>query len=182
MSIYIVDVEADGPVPGLYSMVSFGAVRLDQDLKTTFYGKTAPITDQFIPEALAVSGHSREEHLDFPWHQHTMEEFAQWIKETNKDGRAILVSDNPSFDKAFISYYFHLCKMPDPFGHSARRIGDLYAGLTKDWFGGGKFKRFRKTKHTHNPVDDALGNAEALLEIAKQHGLRLPLTKVRNDD
>ena len=27
------------------------------------------------------------------------------------------------------------------------------------------WKKFRKTKHTHNPVDDAKGNAEALKHI-----------------
>ncbi len=34
------------------------------------------------------------------------------------------------------------------------------------------FKHLRKTKHTHNPVDDAIGNAEALLEM-KQMGLKI---------
>ena len=30
MSYFFVDVEADGPCPGLYSMVSFGAVKFDE--------------------------------------------------------------------------------------------------------------------------------------------------------
>lgn len=30
----------------------------------------------------------------------------------------------------------------------------------------------RKTKHTHNPVDDAIGNAEALLQM-KDMGLKI---------
>ena len=34
------------------------------------------------------------------------------------------------------------------------------------------FKHLRKTKHTHNPVDDAKGNAEALQSMIKM-GLRL---------
>ncbi len=33
------------------------------------------------------------------------------------------------------------------------------------------FKHLRKTKHTHNPVDDARGNAEALLQM-KEMGLK----------
>jgi hypothetical protein len=33
-------------------------------------------------------------------------------------------------------------------------------------------KRLRKTKHTHHPVDDAKGNAEALLKMMKQ-GLKI---------
>ncbi len=51
------------------------------------------------------------------------------------------------------------------FGFSARRIGDLYCGVVKD--SRAKWKHLRKTTHTHNPVDDAKGNAEALLEIEK---------------
>lgn len=33
MSLFCVDIEADGPAPGLYSMVCFGIVRLQTDLK-----------------------------------------------------------------------------------------------------------------------------------------------------
>ena len=36
------------------------------------------------------------------------------------------------------------------------------------------FKHLRKTAHTHHPVDDALGNAEALLEMKKM-GLKIAL-------
>ena len=62
MSWFVVDVEADGPCPGLYSMVSVGVVRLDDNLGTKFLGQMAPISDVWIPEALAVSGISRQEH------------------------------------------------------------------------------------------------------------------------
>ncbi|MEM8605165.1 MAG: exonuclease, partial [Cyanobacteria bacterium P01_H01_bin.121] len=48
--------------------------------------------------------------------------------------------------------------------------GSLYKGLQKDTFT--NFKHLRKTKHTHNPVDDALGNAEALLQM-KEMGLKI---------
>ncbi|HQP02825.1 MAG TPA: exonuclease, partial [Bacteroidia bacterium] len=33
-------------------------------------------------------------------------------------------------------------------------------------------KLYRKTRHTHHPVDDAKGNAEALLQFRKM-GLRV---------
>jgi hypothetical protein len=41
-------------------MISFGAVLVNEQLDKTFYGKLKPISDKFIPEALAVSGHSRK--------------------------------------------------------------------------------------------------------------------------
>lgn len=38
----MVDVEADGPIPGDYSMVSFGAVIVEPRLERTFYGCLCP--------------------------------------------------------------------------------------------------------------------------------------------
>lgn len=39
MSYIMVDVESDGPIPGDYSMISFGAVVVDETLDKTFYGR-----------------------------------------------------------------------------------------------------------------------------------------------
>jgi len=52
---FTVDVEADGPIPGDYSMVSFGAVAVEPTLQHTFYGEVKPISNKWVPEALAVS-------------------------------------------------------------------------------------------------------------------------------
>ena len=65
MSLIVVDIEADGAIPHKYSMVCFGAVVVEPSLSKTFYGKTKPISDEFVAEALAISGFSREEHLTF---------------------------------------------------------------------------------------------------------------------
>ena len=45
MSYIVVDVEADGEIPFKYSMVCFGAVIVEPTLNKTFYGKTAPISE-----------------------------------------------------------------------------------------------------------------------------------------
>src|SRR6266516_419541 len=52
MSYVIVDIESDGPIPAEFSMVCFGAVVFDDRLDRTFYRRTRPISDQFVPEAL----------------------------------------------------------------------------------------------------------------------------------
>ena len=54
MSYVVVDVESDGPIPAEYSMVCFGAVVFDEKLDKSFYGQTHPISDRFVPEALAA--------------------------------------------------------------------------------------------------------------------------------
>jgi DNA polymerase III epsilon subunit-like protein len=171
MSLVIVDVESDGPIPAEFSMVCFGAVVFDDRLERTFYGRTRPISDRFVPEALAVSGFSREQHMAFDDPKAVMENFAVWLGEQTK-GRPIFVSDNLAFDWQFINYYFHRFLGRNPFGFSGRRIGDLYAGLVKDAFKATEWKKYRVTAHTHNPVDDARGNAETLRKF-KELGLKI---------
>ncbi len=170
MGLYVVDVESDGPAPGLYSMVCFGAVKLSDELDQTFYGQTAPITDASKPDALAISGFSREEHEGFEDPKVVMEHFFAWVVETNGNGRPVFASDNPAFDWQFINYYFHKYVGENPFGYSARRIGDIYCGMQMNAYA--PWKHLRKTTHDHHPVNDAKGNAEALLEM-KRLGLKL---------
>lgn len=173
MSYIVIDVESDGPVPHLYSMVCFGAVVVEPSLSKTFYGQTKPIADQWIPDALAVSGFTREEHERFEDPATVMKRFAEWLN-VNSNGRPIFISDNPAFDWQWINYYFHAYCGKNPFGFSARRIGDLYCGMKMDAGLNSEWKRlFRKTKHDHHPVNDAKGNAEALLEM-KKLGLKFP--------
>jgi hypothetical protein len=100
-----------------------------------------------------------------------MENFAAWLDQHSK-GHPVFVSDNLAFDWQFINYYFHRFLGRNPFGFSGRRIGDLYAGLVKDASKATEWKKFRRTEHTHNPVDDARGNAEAL-KYFKELGLRI---------
>jgi len=173
MSYIVVDVEADGEIPYRNSMVCFGAIIIDEKLDKTFYGKTKPISDLWVPDALAVSGFSREDHLKFDEPVKVMKDFAEWIK-ANSNGKPTFISDNPAFDWQWINYYFHMYYGSNPFGFSARRIGDLYCGLMKDAGVNKDWKRlFRKTKHTHHPVDDAKGNAEALLAFRDKLGLKI---------
>jgi hypothetical protein len=46
--------------------------------------------------------------------------------------------------------------------------------VVKDAFA--SFKHLRKTTHTHHPVDDAKGNAEALLAIVRNFGVKIGLS------
>jgi hypothetical protein len=168
----MVDVESDGPIPGDYSMISFGAVKVDGTLDKTFYGRLKPVSDKFIPEALAVSGHTREETLTFDDPKKVMNDFKNWISKVCND-RPIFISDNNGFDWMFVCWYFHHFLGENPFGFSSQNLGSVYKGMEKDMFT--NFKHLRKTKHTHHPVDDAKGNAEALLTMKYELGLNMKL-------
>src|SRR6478609_8511345 len=110
MSYIVVDVESDGPVPHLYSMVCFGAVVVEPTLSKTFYGQTKPISDLWDSEALAISSFSREEHLEFEDPKKVMERFWAWVikvKMGSNGQKVTFISDNPVFDWQWINYYFY---------------------------------------------------------------------------
>jgi hypothetical protein len=172
MSYIMVDVESDGPIPGDWSMVCFGAVVVEPSLAKTFYGRTRPISEKWDPEALAISGISREQHAGFDDPRDVMGRFEAWIQESSK-GRPRFISDNNGYDWMFICWYFQHFLGRNPFGHSSANLGSLYKGLVKDDFQ--NFKHLRKTTHTHHPVDDAKGNAEALLTLKRDLGLKIAL-------
>lgn len=169
MSYFVVDVEADGPCPGLYSMVCFGVVKVDNSLDSSFYGRVRPISNKYDPAALQISGFTREEHLSFPHPLGVIYSFTIWLQR-NSRGKPIFISDNPAFDWQWMNYYFHSFFGRNPFGYSARRISDLYCGMQRNAHA--KWKHLRQTEHTHNPIDDARGNAEALLAM-RDMGLKI---------
>ena len=172
MSYFMVDVEADGPCPGRYSMISFGALLVKPDLDVTFHGQLRPVSERYDHASLAVSGLSREQTLAFPEARGVMESFAAWIA-AHTTGRPMFVSDNNGFDWQFINWYFHEFLGKNPFGHSSTNLGSLYKGIVRDTTQ--NFKHLRRSRHTHHPVDDARGNAEALLHMAQSMKLKIDL-------
>jgi len=94
----------------------------------------------------------------------TFAKFRDWLELRQP---ITFVSDNPAYDFQWINFYFWRYFGGNPFGHSGRRIGDLYAGLTGDIHNTQRWKRLRRIVHDHHPVHDALGNAEALIRMLK---------------
>lgn len=141
--VVVVDCEA-GPAPiPPHTMREFGAVHVSSG--ATFHGAE----EDLRRDPLKV-----------------MRAFSLWLETTVK-GAPVFVSDNPAYDWQWINSYFWQHLGFNPFGHSARRIGDYYAGLVGDWTASSHWKRLRVTKHDHHPVHDAQGNAEALLRMFK---------------
>ena len=137
--LVFVDCEGNGkgaPGPGGGVLTEFGAVISPGQ---TFHGR-----DNSLP---------------------TFTSFRRWLMENCKSSRPVFVSDNPAYDWQWINYHFWEYFGENPFGHSARRISDFYAGLVGDWDNTQKWKRLRVTKHDHDPVNDAMGNYEAFQRL-----------------
>ena len=134
--LVFVDCESQGPCPVVGKLTEFGAVI---DANNWFHGHNDTAA--------------------------TFARFDQWLDKNCKGRRPVFVSDNPAYDWQWINYGFWLHRGYNPFGHSARRISDFYAGLVGNWTETQKWKRLRVTEHRHNPVDDAMGNYEAFQRL-----------------
>ena len=117
MTCFMVDVEADGPIPGDYSMISFGVVIVEAGLNRTFSARLRPISENWFEDALAVSGHTREETLTFNDPASVLNSCRDWIGAQTK-GHPLFVSDNNGFDWQFVNWYFWHFTGGNPFGHS----------------------------------------------------------------
>lgn len=164
MGLIFTDCEAYGNTPVIGQLTEFGMV--DYDTFDTFHGIIVPSEpskeNPAIPKRAIISQYElamREKAV--------FQECYEWLLKHRGKGGLVFVSDNVAFDWQWINAGFWKHLNLNPFGHSGRRISDFYAGLTGDFRNTQKWKRLRITKHDHNPVHDALGNAEAFKRIMK---------------
>jgi hypothetical protein len=157
-----VDVEADGPIPGPYSMLSLGmAVAGHPDL--TFYTELKPISDDFVPEALAVSGLDRD-HLiaEAPTAEDAMAAAATWVNGLRKQGKPVFLAAPAVWDGMFVHWYFTRFTGRSPFGATGSGVDlrSYWMGRTGGtWFGSRKTDILRAVgltlPHTHHAGEDA---------------------------
>ena len=168
---FVIDVETDGPCPGMFNMIEFGIVSVEDNSKR-FHGKIYPdiMNDGGDLRARSVCGISWEEQQTFEKPNVVMSNAVDFIiKNSDPKERLVFWSDNNGFDWSFWNYYCHKYVGENPFGWSSRRIGDLFAGYKRKHRSTVQWKKFRKTSHDHNPVNDALGNAQALRTIVNNY-------------
>jgi hypothetical protein len=157
-NLIVVDCEAWGGAPCVGKLTEFGAVHYETG--QWFHGKIwehrvnpdnpaqslQPLNMVALPEAVFA-------------------DFRQWLTRLPDKNRPVFVSDNPAYDWQWINDGFWQTQGMNPFGHSARRIGDFYAGLMGSFSSTQTWKNLRVTTHDHNPVHDAQGNVEALRRL-----------------
>jgi len=187
-NIYIsIDVEADGPIPGMNSMLQFGAAAFDISSPTA----RTPISTfkaniELLPGAVqspntmkwwATQGDAYEntrKNLQTP--TAAMQGFLQWI--SLLPGKPTLVGYPVTYDFEFIHWYTMMYgNIPDdercPFGFQGLDIKTLAAEklgipfrsvrkrrMPKHWFEGAP-------KHTHDGLDDAIG--QGVLYVNMMH-------------
>ena len=188
MEIYVsTDVEADGPIPGPNSMLSFGsaALRADKSLVATFEANLEtlpgaqgdPKTMEWWkgqPEAWAAC------RRDLAKPEVAMPRYLAWL--TALPGKPVFVAYPAAYDFLFVYWYLMRFCGESPFSHSALDIktyamalmGSAYRASVKknmprEWFG--------EQPHTHVALDDAIGQGELFCNMLAARESALPRRK-----
>lgn len=178
----VVDVETDGPVAGLYSMLSIGAIATTaQSEVSSFYRKLEPLPEASQDPSTMAWWKTQPE----AWQEVTsdtqapdkvMNDFCGWLDTLGK--KPIFVAHPVAFDYAVVSWYLWKFCGHNPF------TNEQGASLTLDLssFIAGKFNlklnmASRKMlpewmkqgmpEHSHNALEDAKGFATILRTTLK---------------
>jgi ribonuclease T len=172
--IYIsVDIEAAGPVPPAFSMLSLGAVVVD-DPKKTFYVELKPVNDKFVPDAMKVVGRTLQDFAKSGRDpKEAMTAFRDWLVNVKKAAKPVFVGFNATFDWAFVNFYFHQYLGENPFGFGGIDIKSFYMGMTGCAWEDTRSSRIRSelkgpSRHTHNALDDAIEQAEMFQRMMRK--------------
>lgn len=165
--IYVsTDIEADGPIPGAHSMLSFGsaAYTADKKLISTFAAnlRTLPGATEYAktmewwknqPEAWEECRRDQRDPSA------VMPEYVSWLKKL--PGKPIFVGYPAAYDFMFVYWYLIRFTGESPFSHSALDIKSFAMSVLKTNYrdttkGRMPRKWFDPLPHTHKALDDAI--------------------------
>jgi hypothetical protein len=177
------DIEADGPIPGPYSMLSFGlavAGRFDgkhferhDPGATAYYDELRPISNLFDAEALCVSGLDRPRLLrEGTAPEMAMQAVCEWIEAVARGGTPVIVGYPVVYDWMFFYWYVVRFGPPDPpiSFSSALDTKTMYQEkarvvLTEAGRSHLPHRLRGRSAHTHHARDDAIEQAEVFANV-----------------
>lgn len=165
--IYVsTDVETDGPIPGINSMLSFGSAAYlpDKTLVSTFSANLETLPEakgdpktmdwwKTQPEAWSAC----RQYLQAP--ELAMQNYVQWLE--SLPSKPVFVAYPAAFDFMFVYWYLIRFAGKSPFSHSALDIKTLAMALLKTGYRDATKRRmprhwFDDLPHTHISLDDAI--------------------------
>lgn len=176
--IYVsTDVETDGPVAGVHSMLSIGsaAYTADRQLLTTFSANLETVPGFCADEKTAAWWATQPEAwaacrsaLESP--AAAMSRYLAWLK--TLPGRLVFVAYPAAFDFPFVYWYLTQYAGENPFGYSVIDIKTYaMAMLRKPYRACGKQSMpaawFDPVAHTHVALDDALEQGSLFCNMLK---------------
>ncbi|MDZ7315234.1 MAG: 3'-5' exoribonuclease [candidate division KSB1 bacterium] len=179
--IYVsTDIEADGPIPGLYSMLSFGSAAYlpDKTLIGTFYANLETLPDAIThpqtmkwwaehPEAWAAC----RQNLQKP--EEAMQNYLKWLKQL--PGHPVFVAYPAAYDFMFIYWYLIRFTGESPFSHSALDIKTYAMAMLKAPYRESTPKNmppcwFDTNRHPHVALEDAIEQGALFCNMLAANG------------
>ncbi len=179
IEIYVsTDIEADGPIPGPYSMLSFAsaAYSADKQLISTFSVNLVTLTNARAhpdtqawwdknPEAWAACRNNLQQPVK------AMEDYVNWLKLL--PGKPVFVGYPAAYDFMFVYWYLIKFAGESPFSHSALDIKSYAMAVLKKTFGETAKNKMPKDwfddfPHTHVALDDAIEQGALFCNILKE--------------
>ena len=181
---FCIDIEANGPVPGLYDMVSLGATVVYREasgalaLGEDFYMELKPVAPRFDPRAAAIHGLDQDRlAAEGMSRAEAAAALAEWVEGQTRPGtEPCFVGHNAPFDWSYVAHLYAELERPNPFGYKALDTKAFSAGVLKlHWLDTGKEILFERLGlppedkgQKHRADYDARVQAEllrALLEV-----------------
>jgi hypothetical protein len=168
------DIEADGPCPGLFSMLSFGmaAFTIEKFLVGTFTRNLIPIdgaredertmTWWATPQNAEAYRKSREAQVDPGV---AMRECRDWLESMKQHGRPIICGAPSGFDFTFLYYYFQRELGESPVGFASLDLRSYAAAVLKR-----QYRQVGKNSFPPEWIDDGLPHTHVALDDAVEQG------------
>lgn len=189
------DIEASGPTPGKYSMLSLGACVVG-NTSIQFYREIKPInknlivpamqvsakglrclddlkSDEFNPESEMFNPHKVLDVLADKGYtpKQVMEEYAMWVEEVTQGFKPVEAASPIKFDGMFTTWYFdNFYGGENPFGHSGEDINSMYRGITGNINAHIAQLNIRGKELPHNALEDAIIQAKEFEKVLELFG------------
>lgn len=167
------DIEADGPVPGLHSMLSFGSVAYDDEGNElgafTRNLETLPgaVGDENTMKWWATQKEAWAACRKDPAPcSHALHDYVRWLEQL--PGKPVFVGYPVVFDFMFVHWYLHKFVGRSPFSHSALDMKTMAMTLLGPPF------RYRDATKRHMPrawFPEHLPHNHVALDDAREQGL-----------
>lgn len=178
--IYVsTDVETDGPIPGVNSMLSFGsaAYRADKTLISTFTANLETLPGAVADPKTMAWWETQPEawqacRQDLQPPEAAMKKYLAWLKRL--PARPVFVAYPAAFDFMFVGWYLYRFTGQNPFSHSALDIKTYaMAMLKKDYRDSVKRNMpnrwFDNLPHTHKALDDAIEQGALFCNMLREN-------------
>ena len=178
--IYVsTDIEADGPIPGPHSMLSFASAAYtgEKKLITTF-----SVNLETLPEADAhpetqvwwdknpIAWEACRQNIQQP--KKAMVDYVKWLKQL--PGKPVFVGYPAAYDFMFVYWYLIKFSGECPFSHSALDIKTYAMAVLKKHYRQSTKRNmpkrwFDQLPHTHVALDDAIEQGAFFCNIFKEN-------------